>query len=105
MKDGIVVLITASGKDEAKRISDKLLTMKKAACVNIIDRVSSHFLWRGRKDSAKESLLIVKSRSCHLDDIIKIVKKIHSYKVPEIIAIPIKGGNRDYLEWIEDETS
>lgn len=105
MQGGIVVLITASGAEEARRISDKLLERKKAACVNIIERVSSHFLWHGKKDSAKESLLIVKSRISYLDDIIKIVKKIHSYKLPEIIAIPIKGGDRDYLKWIKDETS
>ncbi|MBL7171128.1 MAG: divalent-cation tolerance protein CutA [Candidatus Omnitrophica bacterium] len=101
---GIVVFITASTDEEAKGIADKLLDQKKAACVNIIPKIDSHFWWQGKKEKSREVLLIVKSRGSLLDDIISLVKEAHSYEVPEIIAIPIVGGNQGYLNWIKEVT-
>jgi periplasmic divalent cation tolerance protein len=100
----ILVLVTASSGEEAHRIADKLLAERKAACVNIVPGVSSFFWWKGNVDSAKETLLLIKSQQSLLDDVIKLVKANHSCEVPEIIALPIVGGNPDYLEWIETET-
>ena len=80
-----------------------LLNQRKAACVNIVPNVSSLFWWQDKLDSAQESLLIVKTKASLLDEIIRLVKEIHSYDVPEIIALPIIGGNQDYLEWIDKE--
>ena len=97
----IVVFITAGSAEEAQRISKILLERKKAACVNIIDKVNSHFWWEGKLDSAQENLLIAKTKDSLLSDIINLVKEAHGYSVPEIIALPIVGGNQDYLEWIE----
>jgi len=102
---GIVVFITAGTDEEAKGIADKLLDQKKAACVNIIPKIDSHFWWQGKKEKSREVLLIVKSRGSLLDDIIRLVKEAHSYEVPEIIAIPIVGGNQDYLNWIKETTA
>ncbi len=99
--DYIVVFITAGNAEEAQRISKILLEQKKAACVNIIDKVNSHFWWEGKLDSAQENLLIAKTKDSLLSDIINLVKEAHGYSVPEIIALPIVGGNQDYLEWIE----
>jgi len=101
---GIIIFITASTKEEAKDISDKLLDQKKAACVNIIPEIDSLFWWQGKKEKSQEIFLIVKSRASLLDDIIRLVKEVHSYEVPEIIAIPIVGGNQDYLDWIKETT-
>lgn len=101
----IVVFITAGTDKEAKNIADKLLDQKKAACVNIVPNIDSFFWWQGRKEKAQESLLIVKSRASLLDGIIKLVKEAHSYEVPEIIAMPIIGGNQDYLDWIKESTA
>ena len=95
----VIVLITSPEK-EAPGIADVLLTRRKAACVNIVPRVNSLFWWQDKLDSAQESLLIVKTTAPMLNDIVALVKEIHSYDVPEIIALPIVGGNRDYLEWI-----
>ena len=95
----VVVFITSPEK-EAPEIADVLLTRRKAACVNIVPRVNSLFWWDDKLDSAQESLLIVKTTAPMLNDIVALVKEIHSYDVPEIIALPIVGGNRDYLEWI-----
>ena len=100
----IVVLVTTGSPEEAKKISSALLEQKKAACVNIVPQVSSHFRWQGELDSADESLLIIKTRASLLDEIVKIVKELHSYEVAEVIALPIVGGNPDYLDWIGEET-
>jgi len=100
----IVVLVTTGSPEEAQKISSALLEQKKAACVNIVPQVSSRFWWQGELDSAEESLLIIKTRASLLDEIISIVKKIHSYEVAEVIALPIVGGNPDYLNWIGEET-
>ncbi len=96
----IVLFITTASAGEARQISRALLEQRKAACVNIIDKVDSHFWWEDRLDSAQESLLIVKTRASLLPEIIKLVKELHRYDVPEIIALPIIGGNEDYLGWI-----
>lgn len=99
----IVLFITASNGEEAHKIAEVLLNQRKVACVNIVPRVSSLFWWQGKLDSAQESLLIVKTKASLLPEIINLVKGVHSYEVPEIIALPIVGGNQDYLEWIGKE--
>lgn len=103
--DYIVVFITANTSDEAHRIAATLLENKKAACVNIVPEVDSRFWWEGKLDSARESLLVIKSKSVLLPEIIDLVKNIHSNTVPEIIALPIIGGSQDYLDWIDKEVS
>lgn len=99
----VVILITASSEEEAHKIADGLLTQRKAACVNIVPGVSSTFWWQDKIDSEQESLLIVKTRASLLDEIVTLVKEIHSNDVPEVIALPIIGGNQDYLDWIGNE--
>ena len=96
----IVIFITTATVEEAQQISRVLLNQRKAACVNIVPGVSSRFWWRDKLDSAQESLLIVKTKAALLPEIISLVKGMHRYDVPEIIALPIVGGNQDYLEWI-----
>jgi periplasmic divalent cation tolerance protein len=99
----IVLFITTANAEEAQRIAALLLKERKAACVNIVPGISSSFWWQGKLDSVQENLLIVKSKASVLDDIVNLVKRHHSYDVPEIIALPIIGGNPDYLEWIAKE--
>jgi periplasmic divalent cation tolerance protein len=96
----IVVLITTGGEEEARKIAELLVTEKKAACVNIVPRVDSLFRWKGKIESARESLLLVKTRASLLSEIISLVKQVHSYEVPEIIALPIIGGSEEYLKWL-----
>lgn len=98
----IVVFITASNQKEASNIAKALLENKLVACVNILDKVKSIFWWQGKIDQAQEALLIVKSKKSELNKIIKLVKSIHSYQVPEIIASPIIGGNQSYLRWLNE---
>jgi periplasmic divalent cation tolerance protein len=99
----IVLFITTASAEEASRIAEALLKARTAACVNILPGVSSLFRWQGKLEKAEESLLVVKSRASLLDQIIGLVKEQHSYDVPEIIALPVIGGNPDYLEWIAKE--
>ena len=101
----IVLFVTTADAAEAQLISRTLLKQRKAACVNIIPQVNSLFWWKGNIDSAQENLLVVKTKTSLLPEIISLVKKVHSYTIPEIIALPIIDGSQDYLEWIEENVS
>ena len=98
----VVILITCVNKREANRISKHLIQQKLVACVNLVEKVRSVFWWQGRIDSASEVLLIAKSRKSLIRKIVKQVKSLHSYKVPEVIALPIVAGNKDYINWINE---
>lgn len=104
MDDLIIILMTASSIEEADLISNSLLEKKLIACSNIINDMKSTFWWNGNIQKENEVLIIAKSTKALLDNIIAEVKSIHSYDVPEILAIPILGGNPDYLDWIFEET-
>jgi periplasmic divalent cation tolerance protein len=99
----IVIFVTASSDEEARKIAKLLLDQKKAACVNIVSGVDSSFWWQGKIDTANESLLIIKTRASVFQKVIELVKTVHSYEVPEIIALPIIDGNDNYLKWIDAE--
>ena len=101
----IVVLITSESVEEADHIAGVLLEKKKVACVNIIRGIDSYFWWEGKPDSARENLLIAETKSALLPEIIALVSKLHSYDVPEVITLPITGGNQDYLDWIEQSVA
>lgn len=98
--DYIVVLMTASSLKEARKIADTLVSKRLAACVNVIPDVTSIYIWRQKKESSKEVLLIAKARARNFSRMKQLVRKIHSYEVPEIIALPILKGDAAYLRWI-----
>lgn len=98
----IIILITVPDKKEARNIAAALVRKKLAACVNIVDRIESLYWWKGKVERAKETLLVIKSKSAKLPAIIKTVKAMHSYEVPEIIALPIEAGEKKYLRWIDE---
>lgn len=100
----LVVLITVGDPEEARKIADALVDRRKAACVNIVPQVTSIFRWEGNIEDEKESLLVVKTRAELFPELKALVSGIHSYEVPEIIALPIVDGNAEYLEWIGTET-
>ncbi len=96
----VVCFVTASSVDEAQRISKSLLIAKMAACVNLVKDCSSFFWWDKKIDNAKEVLMIIKTKFSLLEALTDKVKEEHSSDVPEIIALPIIGGNEQYLVWI-----
>ena len=102
--DKAVVLATTTTREEAEKIAQLLLDRRKVACVNIVTGVHSIFWWQGKLDSAQESLLVAKTRTSLVPQIVDLVRGAHSYTVPEIIALPVVAGNQDYLEWIDQET-
>ena len=104
MKEFIVIFVTSSSLEEAEKIGNSLVEKRLVACVNIMPEIKSIFLWKGKIAKEKEVLLIAKSRRELFDSIQNEVKVLHSYEVPEIIALPIEAGSEDYLEWIKKET-
>jgi periplasmic divalent cation tolerance protein len=102
-KGHAVILVTAGTAAEAERIRDSLLEARKAACVSIVKGIDSAYWWQGKLESANEQLLIVKTTISQIDVVVSLVKQNHSYSVPEIIALPVIGGNPDYLAWIDSE--
>jgi periplasmic divalent cation tolerance protein len=100
--DFILVLVTTSSKEEAEKIAQKLLECKLIACANIISPVNSRFYWSGKIDCAEECLVVMKSRLDLFGALMKCVKDLHSYEVPEVLALPILAGSEAYLGWMGD---
>lgn len=98
----IVVLVTASSQEEGARIARAFVEERLAACVNLVPSIASTYWWQGKIEEATEYLLIVKTRQDRLDRLIARVRELHSYTVPEVIALPIIGGNPAYLQWMTE---
>ena len=96
----ILVFMTSAKKGEARRIVHTLLQKRLIACANICGPVESHYWWQGRIEEAKEFLVLMKSKQKLFAKLAETVKEMHSYEVPEILAVPIVEGFRPYLEWL-----
>ncbi|HZU95672.1 MAG TPA: divalent-cation tolerance protein CutA [Planctomycetota bacterium] len=104
MTDLRVVFVTVSSEEEGMKIARALVAKKLAACVNLVPGVRSVFRWKGEVKDEKELLLVVKTRESKLAHLVQAVKELHSYTVPETIALPILGGSEAYLGWLREET-
>jgi periplasmic divalent cation tolerance protein len=105
MTDKIVVLSTAGSQEEAHRLAMHLVEKRVAACVNILPAVQSIYRWKGAVEDAQEWLLIIKTRRQLLPGLQRELRTVHSYEVPEMIALPIVEGLEAYLNWIDEETA
>ena len=103
MSELIVVLMTAGSQEEASRIADALVSEMLAACVNVVPGITSVYRWQGEVQHDSEWLLIAKSRRDVLDALVQRVQTLHSYELPEIIALPLVGGSEGYLSWLDAE--
>ena len=103
-KSAIIISITASSDEEARKIATALVNEKLVACVNIIPKILSIYWWEGKVCQDDEVMLISKSKQSLFPAIIERVQSLHSYKVPEIISFPISEGLPEYLNWIEEVT-
>jgi periplasmic divalent cation tolerance protein len=101
--DILVVFVTAGSEAEAEEIARMLLEESLVACANILPAVRSIYRWKGVVEDERETLLILKTERTRLGDVKKRIREIHSYEVPEIIAVPVVGGLRAYLEWVRAE--
>ena len=100
----LVVFVTASSKKEARAIASDLVEARLAACVTVVDVVGSIYRWKGKIEHSTETMLVIKTTTRRYADLERQVKTLHSYDVPEIIALPVVRGSRAYLEWIRHET-
>ena len=101
----IVVYITAGSPTEGEHLARALVEEKLAACVNRVQSVQSVYRWQGKVEESEEELLIVKTRRDLFGALRKRVMEIHSYAVPEIIALPIVEGSEAYMQWLEQQVS
>ena len=106
MTDKIVVLVTCGSRREARKIARALVARRLAACVNEIGApVRSLYRWKGKVETAKEFLLVIKTTKRRFAALRDAVHELHSYDVPEIIALPVVEGSRAYLKWIGESVA
>jgi periplasmic divalent cation tolerance protein len=103
MADYLQIFTTVEHKEDAERIAKTLVEKRVAACVQIIGPLTSYFQWQGKLDSAQEYLCVIKSRNDLFPVLETVIKSLHPYEVPEILATPITHGGRDYLNWLAEE--
>jgi periplasmic divalent cation tolerance protein len=104
MSDPIVVFVTCGSEEEASKIGHSLVEERLAACVNILSPVHSIYRWEGKIWDEKEWLLIIKTQKQKFEALEEKVKSLHTYSVPEIIALPILQGSSSYLKWLTEMT-
>jgi periplasmic divalent cation tolerance protein len=102
LTDKCLVLVTCANAAEAKRIARAIVEERLAACVNLLPgTVTSIYRWKGKVESARERLLLIKTSGKRLAKLQAAVERLHSYEVPEFIALPIAAGSRAYLKWMD----
>ncbi|XVV05912.1 divalent-cation tolerance protein CutA [Actinosynnema sp. CA-248983] len=104
MTDGVVVISTTDSAEAAAELGRKIVEARLAACVQISSPIRSIYRWDGEIQDDQEWQLWIKSTHDRLDDLTAFIKANHSYDVPEVVALPILGGNADYIKWLVDET-
>jgi periplasmic divalent cation tolerance protein len=95
-----MVLMTAGSREEAARLADILVVARLAACVQIMPEVESVYHWQGKVERAPEVLLLAKTTLQNFNELESLVRSLHSYQTPEIIALPITTASAPYLEWL-----
>jgi periplasmic divalent cation tolerance protein len=105
MTNSMAVFVTCGSEEEALKIARALVDEKLAACANLVSPIRSIYRWEGKVWDEKEWLLILKSQRGKYQELEERVKALHSYSVPEIIALPITEGSSSYLRWIEEMTT
>jgi periplasmic divalent cation tolerance protein len=95
------IIMTVDERQTAETISETLIGMRLAACVQILGPMTSTYRWQGNVEKAEEWQCLIKSRADRFHDVECVIKSLHPYDVPEIIAMPIIGGNNSYLQWLD----
>jgi periplasmic divalent cation tolerance protein len=97
-----LVIVTTKDVPEAEKIARGVLEQKLAACCNIVKDLRSFYWWQGKIEDSSEVMLVIKTGRDRFKEIVRAVKSLHSYSVPEIVMLPIVEGSEDYLRWIDD---
>jgi periplasmic divalent cation tolerance protein len=103
MTDKIVVLSACDSEEQATQVARALIDQHLAACVNILPGARSIYRWKGQVEETSEWLLVIKSRRDKFDALRAAIGKVHSYEVPELLAMPIVDGSESYLSWMDRE--
>ena len=101
MTDKRIIMTTAGSVDEARRIAETLVDRKLAACVNIVPKIVSIYRWKGKVEEAEEWLLWIKTAAA-FEKVRDAILEMHSYELPECLAISIENGSPEYFKWVED---
>ena len=102
MSEEKLIISTAASREEASRIANALVEESLAACVNLTGPIDSVYRWRGKVENAQEFLLLIKTTSSKSANTIARLRELHSYEVPEAIALDIEDGSAEYLRWIRE---
>lgn len=105
MADIVLLYITCANRDEALSLAHALVGERLVACANITDNVTSIYRWQGEIERSTESILIAKTQADKIEAATALVKKLHSYTTPCVVALPVLNGNPDFLSWIRTETT
>lgn len=105
MTEFCVVLVTAEHVNQAEMIAEKLVQERLAACINIVDNVRSVFMWESHLNQSAEVMLVVKTKTALFNQLEARILELHSYDVPEVIALPIIAGSKQYLKWLDQQST
>ena len=103
MDEYIQVFTSTEKKEDAEKIATVLVEKRLAGCIQIVGPIISTYWWKGNVENAGEWLCFIKSKKTLYDELEKAIKEVHPYETPEIIAVPIISGSKDYLEWLHSE--
>jgi len=101
----VVVLVTCANEEQGASIARSLVGERLAACVNLVGSIRSIYRWRDKLEDDRETLLLVKTRTQLLARMERRVRELHTYEVPEVVALPLSGGSRPYLDWLLESTA
>jgi len=101
----IQVMVTTETEEQARAIAHSLVGKKLAACVQMVGSVESTYRWKGKVESAREHLCLIKTRESLFPKVEAAIKALHSYETPEIVTVPVVDGSKEYLRWLDESLS
>jgi len=101
---GVQVLVAVPSTAVATRIADALLDERLCACVQTLGPIASRYEWKGKRESAREWLLLVKTRAALFARVERAIRRLHPYELPEIVGLPMRPASRAYLDWVALQT-
>jgi periplasmic divalent cation tolerance protein len=103
-EDPVLIYTTFPEIEDAKRVGAVLVEARLAACVNIFPGMVSIFEWKGKREEANETAMIIKTRAALVDRVMAEVRRLHPYEVPALLVLPTQGGSAEYCSWILEQT-
>ncbi len=99
------VLLCTCPPNRAEDLAAALLQQRLVACVSVIDNIASHYRWKGKLERDEESLLILKTSTARVAELLDVLSDLHPYDVPELLVLPVEQGNKAYLDWVREATA